>query len=1497
MNAPGLFDHDETPDLPTPPLRLRRILLHGIGPAGARFDPLDLDFTASGEAASRVLLSLTNTGGKSTLITLVSSVIVPAVQKQVGGKNLGDYLLSGDTGHVVCEWEDASTRARTVTGVVMEWKDGKRQPSERQRALSAMNRTWYLFQTGSGRPGLDDLPLFTGDRRSSREQFLVGLNELFAQHPELRGLSATKQNVWASALDDNTSIDPVLFSYQMRMNDSESGAEALLATFDTPENVVRFFVGALNDEQATSDFASNLAEYSKIAASRPELEALYGFCTDAGPAVADVARRADADSKARTAEQRTAIEGAELAWALRTRIAGDTTMLAELREAAEQAAARNAQLRREAGAIPDIRLQLRLEQARAVRSARELGLLNARAAAVTADDEAAAWAAVSDHLDAVVARNDLDAAQAAFDRADEGLEPLRQAVETAGGRLAARLDTLVVEADAAVEQAAADRISTDAALDAAMADEKRARDRQGDAERAITNGRVAVTAATEATDDAVKQRLLRDGEAPAAALGRWDTKRDTAREEAKAEKAQAAAADKAYDADAPVQRDAQTAKSAADKALTAAADRAAAFASELAETAAHPALAALLDGTALSPTDIARAGTAAGHAASAADQRANGHETLAAAAERDLAHLQEHGTAPPGADVLAVQQALEGQRIGAVTGLMWADRNVADAEVRAAFIRDNPEIAGGVVVTDPARFSDAIAVLDAADLTLRTPVTATTAPSTSGIGVPAAAVGRHVVLPHRATWDRAWAERMRTELADTATTEGDAGREARQAAKTHRAGVAAAESFTSRWKGIEADQLADAVTGAEARLTETDAALTTVTERRQANRDAAAKHRKRADKAQTREREAAAALGPLTKLVELTDAANRAREQRPRLDQDRIDAISEVTAAGHAQKAARDAISDATTRAETHRLQKRAFTTERDALAYTSAAKDPGGNLVSVRTQLTTAERILGDAAAGMEESRLLEHAKQRHSAAIARRNDHLPGALERAEVLAGTIDAANPDVLHTSAKRARDAAAAAQRQLIQAEANMTAAEQRVKENSPGDPQRPNHADLASTPEWKPATPDDIDGLLVKLDAYAQTMREQTSAAAKDEEEAKELFGAVNEDIEHMGDSVSLWAVKGAEITAMPPFEGPKELARTEMRRLLGEHQESAERAASTASALAEALGRARRIANDPRWASVPGHLPTRIRGLTDHEFTAEATELNDRIAAVAESARGDLDNLDTHRGLLRNGLIQLCSDQRSLLRDVSSSSRLPDGLGGLSGQLAIKISFEAAAEDEAAGRLADRIDQWAQDIAANAKRSISAETRIRWLADAVGATVIDRPRAGRFSIEVLKPTLDGQPQYCAPDRIPVEFSGGQVLTLAVLVYCSLSKVRSSRRASGPRPAGTLLLDNPFGAASAPPLIAMQHRLAARSGVQLICATGIHDPGVDAAFSGKGSVIVKLRNDGDLRRNLSFLRLRSAVMEGTDVADSLAGGRDRRSQRNWVDATTYEIQR
>ncbi len=135
------------------------------------------------------------------------------------------------------------------------------------------------------------------------------------------------------------------------------------------------------------------------------------------------------------------------------------------------------------------------------------------------------------------------------------------------------------------------------------------------------------------------------------------------------------------------------------------------------------------------------------------------------------------------------------------------------------------------------------------------------------------------------------------------------------------------------------------------------------------------------------------------------------------------------------------------------------------------------------------------------------------------------------------------------------------------------------------------------------------------------------------------------------------------------------------------------------------------------------------------------------------------------------------------------------------------------------------------------------------------------------------------------------------MLTLAVLVYCALSGVRSAHRPGGARPPGTLILDNPFGTASAETLIAMQHRLAAHTGLQLVCATGLHDAGIAAAFTGPGSVIVKLRNDGDLRRNLSFLRLRNRVVDGIDITAAITAGRNPSAPQNWVDATGYEIRR
>ena len=166
----------------------------------------------------------------------------------------------------------------------------------------------------------------------------------------------------------------------------------------------------------------------------------------------------------------------------------------------------------------------------------------------------------------------------------------------------------------------------------------------------------------------------------------------------------------------------------------------------------------------------------------------------------ELAHLDETGTAPAGQDALAVLEVLRTAHIGAVGGLDWIERNVANPDDRPAFIAARPDIAGGVIVSDPIRFAPAIAHITAASPRTRTPVTVTTAAACAIPPHDSEDGGlRYVVVPHRATWDRAWATTTRAELDATVTSEGRAATQARAAAARHREASALCAAFISRW--------------------------------------------------------------------------------------------------------------------------------------------------------------------------------------------------------------------------------------------------------------------------------------------------------------------------------------------------------------------------------------------------------------------------------------------------------------------------------------------------------------------------------------------------------------------------------------------------------------------------------------------------------------------------------------------------------------------------
>lgn len=130
------------------------------------------------------------------------------------------------------------------------------------------------------------------------------------------------------------------------------------------------------------------------------------------------------------------------------------------------------------------------------------------------------------------------------------------------------------------------------------------------------------------------------------------------------------------------------------------------------------------------------------------------------------------------------------------------------------------------------------------------------------------------------------------------------------------------------------------------------------------------------------------------------------------------------------------------------------------------------------------------------------------------------------------------------------------------------------------------------------------------------------------------------------------------------------------------------------------------------------------------------------------------------------------------------------------------------------------------------------------------------------FNAEVMKPNAAHR-----LDRVPVEdmaevFSGGQELTGAILLYCTLAALRTS---PGPRSrtrnGGLLLLDNPIGRANAGYLVDIQMEMAAALGIQLIYTTGLSDENVSSRFP----LHIQLRNDAEARSGLSLIRLEDTV--------------------------------
>ncbi|WP_059008357.1 coiled-coil domain-containing protein [Streptomyces specialis] len=1456
---------------------LSRIRLYSIGPAGARYADTVLDLRGVGEPVPRPapaqadffedeptgpprrpapagVLFLENGGGKSVLLKLIFSVMLPGHRNTLGGASSGvlrKFLLADDCGHVALEWQHTLTGETVVVGKVSEWR-GRQVSSDPRKFAEA----WYSFRPGPGM-SLDSLPVAEstvlrpdaardgGSGARGRRRTMKGFRDILTEtgraYPNLDVVWEEVHERWVEHLG-HLGLDPELFRYQREMNADEGEAAGLFAVKNDAD-FTDLLLRAVTDTRDTDGladlvhgFAHKLGRREELAAERDftagSLDLLARVTEAAGERDAARAVHAAARRRARALAPRLAARGAgerDRAAGLADRVAaaaaGVTAADADRARAARVAAElayRHASLARAAAGKAAAAQRRELTDARTLHAAWQAAetVLQHRAAA---DRAARVAAAIRE------AERDAAPALAARSRAAAALVRALHTAAEESERSAARSEERSTALQAASE--AAHRDATTAATEAqrARSESEHLRQRLAEVEQetadAVRAGWLEPAAPGEGggplTDPA--RAALAAGDAERTAVAAWEAARETAARTA--EQAREAAAEHAR-AELAAARAADAAE-AAGAALDAEPRAAAALAAE-------PRLAGLLGlpagagPEALTPEELDRGADALtgllDEALATGERRLFELRTAAADDARILATLGDGGLLPPGPDVLATVEFLGEHGIPALPGWRYLAQAV-DPVDHATVLAARPALVDGVVITDPGSHARAREVLAAAALLPRSAVAqrGPGGPDPSFIPPRGVAGGRGEVKKSKAEHRLTGAAAARAEADDAAAEAARARDEKQEAAQRARrsadalAGLASRLRERARWTS-RVKELAAEAAEAEARAAEPlDPARAADEDRRPAQRAADdARRTARALRAERAEVSGApddgqdpggtpaGASGGDRSLPDLREAYRSASQLYEKVGVG-ADLRAEQARAESEESAALAALD---------RLSNKVRTRAARLLEGPEGADGPSRQAAAARAEALV-QLLEGRASAASEQLGRLRGEAERlapegATAHIELPEDSVPADAERARALLRTATAeltaheealgaareAHEELAH-ALRAARDAAGG----LEEAAALLRAL---LRDPSPGQPGGgPDGHDGPGDGEQDAAEP--YPGTLAEARQTATDTRRALRAGAAG-------LAAAEAAVREAGDRL----VRHANATR---FEQVRTPARQQIRELPG--------------------------------AALPDHAAPWAEA-----FAPRLRVLTDELAQLERNRDGIVDRL---RGLVESSLDTLRSAQRL--------SRLPEGLGEWSGQEFLRIRFEDPDQATLAERLGEVVDETTR--AAVRKNTDLRRDGMSLLLRGVHAAL--RPRG--VAVEILKPDA-----VLRAERVPVGqmgdvFSGGQLLTAAIALYCTMAALRGNDRGRDRhRHAGTLFLDNPIGRANATYLLELQRAVADALGVQLLYTTGLFDTTALAEFP----LVIRLRNDADLRAGLKYIRVEEHLRPGLPRRDPAA---------------------
>jgi len=368
---------------------------------------------------------------------------------------------------------------------------------------------------------------------------------------------------------------------------------------------------------------------------------------------------------------------------------------------------------------------------------------------------------------------------------------------------------------------------------------------------------------------------------------------------------------------------------------------------------------------------------------------------------------------------------------------------------------------------------------------------------------------------------------------------------------------------------------------------------------------------------------------------------------------------------------------------------------------------------------------------------------------------------------------------------------------------------------------------------------DEARGKLEEVQGSKEVLEHQAKAT----KETADTFSAV---MESLGAIVA--PDSNPEASPFPGTTDDARVARDAVRETLAEAVRLLEDATQQVRWAADKLAQ---YAADGRFEKVAGPVRRHVIA-TDRErlpdFAADwEAALRPRLRVLTD----ELNQIERHRAAIITRLHGMVAQALGKLRAAQRASKLPDELGDWSGQEFLRISFAVPEDAALAERLGQVIDEAVARRGENDKYSGKRDGLSLLLR---GVRVAMQPKGVR--VEMLKPDAVLRTERVQVSEISDVFSGGQLLTAAIILYCTMASLRANERGYVQRThAGVLFLDNPIGRASAGYLLELQMAVAEKLGVQLVYTTGLFDTNALSVFP----LIIRLRNDADLRAGMKYL--------------------------------------